>query len=80
MRDNVESVRALLADGSTAHWRELSVGDQQRSQTELETRTDLLGRLLHLGASNQLLIESRLPQLMRRVGGYNIDALIPGGK
>ena len=79
MRDNVESVRALLADGSTAHWRELSTDEQQRSPAELETRTDLLGRLLHLGASNKSLIESRLPQLMRRVGGYNIDALIPDG-
>jgi len=79
MRDNVRSVRALLADGSVAHWRELSPEDQQLSATDLAVRTDLMGRLLGLGAANKHLIESRLPQIMRRVGGYNIDALIPDG-
>ena len=79
MRDNVKSVRALLADGSVAHWRELSAEDQGLSVADLSVRDDLLGQLLHLGASNKNLIESRLPRLMRRVGGYNIDALIPDG-
>jgi FAD/FMN-containing dehydrogenases len=46
----------------------------------LAERTDLLGRLLHLGAHHKPLIERQLPQLMRRVGGYNIDALIPDGQ
>lgn len=79
MRDNVQSVRALLADGSIAHWHELSAEDQKLSATDLAARSDLLSRLLCLGATHKDLIESRLPQLMRRVGGYNIDALIPDG-
>ncbi|NCV51784.1 MAG: FAD-binding oxidoreductase, partial [Gammaproteobacteria bacterium] len=79
MRDNVQSVRALLADGTVAHWRELSAEDQKLSATDLAARTDPMGRLLGLGAANKHLIESRLPQIMRRVGGYNIDALIPDG-
>lgn len=79
MRDNVQSVRARLADGSIAHWTTLSTAEQQLSTEVLAERGDLLGQLLHLGAQNKSLIESRLPQLMRRVGGYNIDALIPDG-
>ena len=80
MRDNVQSVKALLADGSVAHWQELTPEDQKLSVSDLAQRTDLLGQLLCLGATHKDLIESRLPQLMRRVGGYNIDALIPDGK
>ena len=79
MRDNVESVKIRLADTTLAHWCQLSAADQMLTASHLEHRTDLLGRLLHLGATHKELIEARLPQLMRRVGGYNIDALIPDG-
>ena len=79
MRDNVQSVRALLANGESVNWRTLSKQQQTSSVQELSGRHDLLGKLLHLGAFNKSLIESRLPQIMRRVGGYNIDALIPNG-
>ena len=79
MRDNVRGVNALLADGNLVSWRTLSEQEQRLPVADLRNRNDLLGKLLHLGATNKSLIESRLPQLMRRVGGYNIDALIPDG-
>lgn len=79
MRDNVRRVRALLANGSKVNWRTLTEQEQKMPIADLRTRNDPLGKLLYLGAANKSLIESRLPQLMRRVGGYNIDALIPDG-
>ena len=79
MRDNVEKLRVILADGGTAEWGELPEADRRLGEAALAGRGDLLGRLLHLGAANRKLIESRLPRLMRRVGGYNLDALIPDG-
>ena len=79
MRDNVRVVQALLADGNTVSWRTLSKQEQSLTVADLRTRNDLLGKLLYLGAAKKPLIESRLPQLMRRVGGYNVDALIPNG-
>ena len=45
MRDNVQSVKALLADGSVAHWQELTPEDQKLSVSDLAQRTDLLGQL-----------------------------------
>ena len=80
MRDNVASVEALLADGSTVHWESLTATEQKATIDSLAQRNDLLGQLLHFGATHKALIEEKLPQLMRRVGGYNIDALIPDGQ
>lgn len=80
MRDNVLGVEAILADGSTAAWAPLTESEQLWTPNDLASRTDLLGRLLHLGATHADLIQERFPQLMRRVGGLNVDALIPGGQ
>lgn len=80
MRDNVHRVEALLADGTLAAWHPLSAEEQSLTAADLASRTDLLGRLLHLGATHAALISERFPPLMRRVGGLNIDALIPNGQ
>ena len=80
MRDNVASVDVTLADGSRVHWQPLNAEERTQSAEALATRTDLLGQLLYLGAHHKSLIERQLPHLMRRVGGYNIDALIPDGQ
>lgn len=79
MRDNVESVGVFLSDQSHCQWMPLTANERSASESELALRTDLLGRLLHLGSRHKKLIEARLPKLMRRVGGYNIDSLIPDG-
>ena len=79
MRDNVEGLKAVLAGGGAVEWGELPEADRRLDAAALGGREDLLGRLLHLGAANKELIESSLPRLMRRVGGYNLDALVPDG-
>ena len=71
MRDNVLSIDALLADGSKHHF---GPGVSGRSAA-----TDTLSRdLLDLGKREADEIDARFPHVMRRVGGYNIDALVPG--
>lgn len=69
MRDNVLSIDAFLADGSAARFGEAG------SAAEPGFVTDLLA----LGTREQAEIASRFPKVMRRVGGYNIDALVPNG-
>jgi Fe-S oxidoreductase/FAD/FMN-containing dehydrogenase len=68
MRDNVISIEGFLADGSHAHFG----SDGRRALP------DLTKDLLAIGEREAAEIACRFPNVMRRVGGYNIDALVPG--
>ena len=75
MRDNVISIEAVMHDGTVATFGEV---DLARAQSN--TPYDLLAAdMLALGAENAALIEARFPKLKRRVGGYNLDALVRNG-
>jgi FAD/FMN-containing dehydrogenase/Fe-S oxidoreductase len=71
MVHNVRSVEALLADGSRAHF--CRVGDEKKLALP---NSLLLEQLRQLGQREADEIRSRFPDLLRRVGGYNIDELI----
>ena len=75
MRDNVVAIDAWLADGSAMHFGTINadLASVNRPSKEL----DLIRNLLSLGRREAAEIKARFPDLMRRVGGYNIDALIP---
>lgn len=70
MRDNVLSIEAFLANGSKHRFGPVG-NESDREFAAL--RDDLLG----LGAREAAEIDARFPNVMRRVGGYNIDALVP---
>lgn len=73
MRDNVRAIAATLADGS-----DRTFGPLERSSVDNPDRDDpLLRELLALGRREAEEIISRFPKVLRRVGGYNIDALLP---
>jgi len=75
-RENVLSIDAVLADGSAAHF-----GPAARDLSDLPPASPLLPlarNLLALAAREADEIEARFPKLQRRVGGYNLDALVPG--
>jgi FAD/FMN-containing dehydrogenase/Fe-S oxidoreductase len=75
-RENVLSIDAVLADGSVAHF-----GPAARDLSDLPPASPLLPLawdLLVLAAREADEIEARFPKLQRRVGGYNLDALVPG--
>ena len=78
MRDNVEALRAVLADGTAADFGVLAPDATWRN--EPSPSGDLVKDLLALGAREAEEIERRFPKLMRRVGGYNLDALLPAGE
>ncbi|MEM9471169.1 MAG: FAD-linked oxidase C-terminal domain-containing protein [Pseudomonadota bacterium] len=69
MRDNVLAIDAFLANGSTARFAETGAAGQ----------AGFVPDLLALGAREQDEIDEKFPKVMRRVGGYNIDALVPNG-
>ena len=70
-RHNVISIQGLLADGSAF---DFGPGAGNR------VPEDMLQRLLALGENQAGEISRRFPKVQRRVGGYNLDALVPGDK
>ncbi|MGY4350457.1 FAD/FMN-containing dehydrogenase/Fe-S oxidoreductase [Bradyrhizobium sp. GM7.3] len=75
MRDNTLSMEAALADGTLSHYREVS-----RDLSDLDANDSaraLLRDMLDLGAREADEIAARFPKVQRRVGGYNLDALVP---
>ena len=70
MRDNVLAINAILSDSSKAHF-----GLVKKRLTGLEK---VFPKLIKIAEKNKKEIETRYPKVLRRVGGYNLDALLPG--
>ncbi|MCC7282839.1 MAG: FAD-binding protein [Acetobacteraceae bacterium] len=66
MADNVAAIEAILADGTEARFAE-----------NADAPSVLLDRLRAIGAAEASEIAARFPRQLRRVGGYNLDTLIP---
>jgi len=67
-RDNVVRIEGYLADGTGFNF---GPGSGNR------VPESLLRQMLDLGAREATEIAARFPKVQRRVGGYNIDALVP---
>ncbi len=72
MADNVLAIEAILADGSRHVFGPMEPGGTPD--------TPLVARLLALGAREAAEIAARFPAQLRRVGGYNLDALTPDAR
>lgn len=77
MRDNVLNIEAVLTSGESMRFGELS-GNQAIGQLT-DNQHNLVTKLLNIGNREATEIQHKFPDLMRRVGGYNIDALMPNG-
>ena len=76
MVHNVHAISAILAGGSAVRFGEVS--GNLAGFTGDEHYSDLIRRMRALGAREADEIARRFPALLRRVGGYNIDTLVPG--
>ena len=75
-RENVISIDALLPNGASAHF-----GRVAADLSDVPAGSFLRGiahDLFALSAREASEIEARFPKVQRRVGGYNIDAFVPG--
>jgi FAD/FMN-containing dehydrogenase/Fe-S oxidoreductase len=75
MRDNTLAIQAALADG-----RMVDFGPASRAGAhgnEDAPGRELVRSMLALGAREADEIRARFPAVQRRVGGYNLDALLP---
>src|SRR4051812_38868945 len=75
MRDNTLSMDAALADGTLLHFGE--VPHVLVRVNASNNGSDLFRNMLDLGAREAAEIAERFPKVQRRVGGYNLDALVP---
>src|SRR5689334_21495832 len=75
-RENVLSVDAMLADGTLAHFGQ--VNPDLSDIPETSPLKPLARDLLALGDREADAVTERFPQVQRRVGGYNLDSLMPG--
>ena len=75
MRDNVLSIDALLADGSRERFG--PVRSDLSDLPDASMLRPLAQDLLRLAAREAEEINERFPRVQRRVGGYNLDALLP---
>src|SRR6202046_4847666 len=75
MRDKTLSMDAALAHGQMLHF-----GEVPRDSARLNSSGDgfgLFADMLALGEREAAEIAEKFPKVQRRVGGYNLDALVP---
>src|SRR5437867_327812 len=75
-RENVLAIDAMLADGTLAHFGQ--VNPDLSDIPDTSPLKPLARDLLALGAREADAVQERFPHVQRRVGGYNLDALMPG--
>ncbi|MEH2561462.1 FAD/FMN-containing dehydrogenase/Fe-S oxidoreductase [Bradyrhizobium sp. AZCC 2289] len=75
MRDNTRAMDAALADGTRLHFGEVP-RDLARVNSP-ESGLALFRDMLDLGEREATEIAEKFPKVQRRVGGYNLDALVP---
>jgi FAD/FMN-containing dehydrogenase/Fe-S oxidoreductase len=75
MRDNTRAMDAALADGTRLHFGEVP-RDLARVNSP-ECGLALFRDMLDLGEREAAEITEKFPKVQRRVGGYNLDALVP---
>src|SRR5581483_10597611 len=75
MRDNTIALEAALADGTRMHF-----GEVPRDLAQVNAPDGglaLFRDMLDLGEREAAEIADKFPKVQRRVGGYNLDALVP---
>jgi FAD/FMN-containing dehydrogenase/Fe-S oxidoreductase len=70
--DNVIAMKALFHDGEP-----FALGDGFAGDNQSVRARDLMTRMLKLADGHRAEIEAIFPKVQRRVGGYNLDELLP---
>src|SRR5688572_7518070 len=74
--DHVIEQRVVLADGSLAHFRPLDPGELSRAQQGDSIEARAYRGVPVLAIRHAAEIDRRFPKVLRRVGGYNLDAFV----
>src|SRR5687768_1038444 len=74
--DHVLEQHVVLTDGSLAHFRPLDAGELSRAQQGDGIEARAYRAIPELALRHAAEIERRFPKVLRRVGGYNLDAFV----
>ena len=77
MVHNVHAIDAILADGTEARFG--AVPGNLEGLDAPARYVDLVQRMRTLGIAEAEEIDARIPKLLRKVGGYNIETIAPQG-
>ena len=75
MRDNVLNIEAVLSDGSLYNFGQIDVKNPVKN-SQNKFAENIITNLIKLANKNKKEILDKFPKVLRRVGGYNIEALI----
>ena len=79
--DHVLEQRVVLSDGRLAHFRPLGYAEAKAATVGDGIEARAYRDIPQLGVRHAAEIERRFPKVLRRVGGYNLDAFVdPSGK
>ena len=76
--DHVRKVRVILADGSVAEFGPVGAAEWDRRAERNNLEGGIYRTVRHIVAENIDEIRKRYPKILRRVSGYNLDALVAG--
>ncbi len=74
--DHVKDLQAVLADGRTAHLRPRHGADLDAARAGTGIEAGAYARIPALAHEHRAEIDRRFPKVLRRVGGYNLDAFV----
>ena len=78
MRDNVSAIDVVMSDGSEMCFGPMK--DALDTPGTPSAHDDLMLTLLEMGERHEETIRRVFPEVSRRVGGYNLDALLPSNR
>jgi FAD/FMN-containing dehydrogenase/Fe-S oxidoreductase len=78
--DHVREQHVVLSDGGVAHFRPLSATELERAQFGDGVEARAYRVVPELAARHAAEIDRRFPKVLRRVGGYNLDAFVDSSR
>ncbi len=74
--DHVLELNLVLADGTEAVFREMGKTEVQQKVEQKDLEGQIYREVVRLAKVHREEIERRYPKILRRVGGYNLDAFV----
>lgn len=77
--DHILEVKAVLADGTTAHFLPLDKALLERKLQQQNLEAQIYREIVRIAQDNRDEVLERYPKILRRVSGYNLDEFIHDG-